>query len=113
MSVNDDAVGCRRCGRVTPGEELDRILWCEECVIAERKRAARWGRGLAFAAATLLGVWIALTISPSGDFRFLYGFVVVVAFVLGARLGTELVYGIERVRNVPGARTGAPEGDEA
>ena len=109
--TTDDGVRCRRCRRVTPGDELDGLLWCEECVHAERKRAALWGRGLAFGAATLLGVWIALTISPNADFRYLYAFVVVVAFVLGARLATELVFGIARVRNVPGAREGTAESD--
>jgi len=104
----EDVVRCRRCRRVVDGDDLDRILWCPECVTAERKRAALWGRGLAFAAATLLGVWIALAIHPQGQFRYLYALVVVVAFVLGARLGTELVFGVARVRNLPGARDDAP-----
>ena len=104
MSGADETIRCRRCRRVTPGDELDGLLWCEECDAAERKRAALWGRGLAFAAATILGIWIAVAIGPSGQFRYLYAFVVVVAFVLGARLATELVYGILRVRNRPGAR---------
>ena len=112
MTDPDDLARCRRCRRPTPGDDLDRILWCEACVAAERKRAARWGRGLAFAAATLLGVWIALYIRPSDAFRYLYALVIVVAFVLGSRLGTELVYGIARVRNRPGAREGAVEGDD-
>lgn len=105
MTDRDDVVvRCRRCRRPTPGDDLDRILWCEECVTAERKRAGRWGRGLAFAAATLLGVWIAAALRPADEFRYLYALVIVVAFVLGSRLGTELVYGIVRVRNRPGAR---------
>ena len=104
----DEAIRCRRCGRVTPGEELDGQLWCEECVEAEKRRAALWGRGLAFAAATVLGIWIALAIGPAGQFRYLYAFVVVVAFVLGARLATELVFGIVRVRNRPGVRAPGP-----
>lgn len=110
---DEELARCRRCLRPTPGDDLDRILWCEECVAAERKRAARWGRGLAFAAATLLGVWIALAIRPSDSFRYLYGLVIVVAFVLGSRLGTELVFGIARVRNRPGVLEGVLEDDEA
>lgn len=108
---HDDKARCRRCRRPTPGDDLDRILWCPDCVTAERKRGARWGRGLAFAAATLLGVWIAIAIRPGGQFRYLYGLVVAVAFVLGARLGTELVFGIARVWNRPGAREAAVEDD--
>ncbi len=111
MTDHDDEVRCRRCGRTVAPDDLDRILWCEECVTAERRAAARWGRGLAFAAATLLGIWIALAIRPAGQFRYLYGLVIIVAFVLGSRLGTELVFGIGRVRNRPGARLRADEAD--
>lgn len=96
---------------MTP-DDLDRILWCEECVTAERKRAARWGRGLALAAAALLGIWIALAIGPGDQFRYLYALVIIVAYVLGSRLGTELVFGIARVRNQPGLLEGAHEDDD-
>ncbi len=113
MATHDyDLARCRRCRRPTDPDDLDRILWCEDCIRAERKRAVRWGRGLAFAGATLLGVWIALTIRPQEQFRYLYALALAVAFVLGVRLGTELVYGIARVRNVPGALEGAHEDDE-
>lgn len=110
---DEDLTRCRRCRRPTPGDDLDRILWCEDCVTLERKRAARWGQGLAFAAATLLGVWIALAIRPADQFRYLYGLVIVVAFILGTRLGTELVFGVARVRNRPGVLEGVLEDDEA
>lgn len=92
-------------------DDLDRILWCEACVEAERRRATKLGRGLAFAAATLLGVWIAVAIGPAGQFRYLYALVVVVAFMLGARLGTELVFGIARVQNRPGVLEGTHDPD--
>ncbi|MFO7894202.1 MAG: hypothetical protein R6U63_10740 [Longimicrobiales bacterium] len=110
--TNHDEARCRRCLRPVPGDDLDRILWCEDCVEFERKRAARWGRGLALAAAALLGIWIALAISPGGQFRYLYALVIIVAYVLGSRLGTELVFGIARVRNRPGVLEGVhePEG---
>ena len=108
----EDLARCRRCRRPTDPDDLDRILWCEDCVRLERKRAARWGRGLGLGAATLLGIWIALAIGPSGSFRYLYALVLVVALYLGARLATELVYGIVRVRNRPGAREGAYEDDQ-
>ena len=108
---DDDTARCRRCRRPTPGDDLDRILWCEDCVVAERKRAGRWGRRLALAAATLLGIWIAVALRPADEFRYLYALVIVVAFVLGTRLGTELVYGVIRVRNRPGVREGAAGGD--
>jgi hypothetical protein len=100
----DDALRCQRCRQERSGDELDRILWCEECQHAERRRAAWTGRAGAFAAALALTFWIALDIQPAPEFRILWALVVIVAFYLLARLGHELVYGIIRVRNVPGAR---------
>lgn len=102
---DDDAPRCRRCRRATTADELDRILWCEECVSAERKRSARWGRLLAVLAVGLLAVWIALVIRPGEAFRILWALVLIVAYALGARLASELFFGMARVRNRPGVRS--------
>lgn len=99
-----DTIRCRRCRRESTAAELDRILWCEECVAAERRRAAWWGRGLAVTAVGLLALWIALVIRPGRDFRILWALVLIVAYALGARLANELFFGITRVRNRAGAR---------
>ena len=101
---NDDAVRCQRCRRVTPGDELDGMLWCEDCLAAERRRARRWGWGLALGAVALLALWIALTIRPSDQFRYLWAIVLIVALALALRLAQELVFGVVRIRNRPGAR---------
>lgn len=108
--MRSDPPRCHRCRREASAEELDRILWCEDCVGAERKRAAWWGSGLAVIAVALLALWIALRVRPGPDFRFLWALVLIVAYVLGARLAHELVYGIVRIRNRPAARapTDAP-----
>lgn len=100
----DDTLRCRRCGRVRTTDELDRMLWCDDCRIAERRRAAWLGRAGAFAAAIALSFWIAIEVQPSDRFLVLWALVVIVAFYLLSRLGQELGYGIARVRNLPGAR---------
>ena len=92
---------------MTPGDELDGMLWCEECLAFERRRARRWGRGLAVGAVALLALWIALAIRPSDQFRYLWAIVLVVALVLTTRLAQELAFGVFRIRNRPGARVGA------
>lgn len=107
MAEATDVLRCRRCRREVTAGDLDRILWCEDCVAVERKRAAWWGRGIALVAVALLAVWIALAIRPGEDFRILWALVLIVAYALGARLAHELVYGIVRVRNHPGARAGS------
>jgi hypothetical protein len=106
MVEYEDVMRCHRCRQQRTTEELDRMIWCEECLRAERRRAAWWGRGMAFLAAVALSFWIAIDVQPSDQFLLLWALVVVVAFYLGSRLGTELVFGIVRVRNVPGARAG-------
>lgn len=112
MPVQDDTLRCRRCRQARTSQELDRMIWCEECLRAERRRAAWWGRALAFAAAIALSFWIAVHIQPSDRFLMLWAAVVIVAFFLGTRLGTELVFGIIRVRNEPGARQAGPRPDD-
>lgn len=99
---DDDILRCRRCGREATTDELDRLLWCEECVAAERRRAAWRGRALALLAAGVLALWIAIAIRPGPDFRILWALVLIVAYALFARLAHELMYGIVRVRNRPG-----------
>jgi hypothetical protein len=102
----DDTLRCRLCRQERTADELDRMLWCDGCRSAERRRAAWWGRALAFAAAIALSFWIAIDVQPSQDFLILWALVVIVAFYLLSRLGQELIYGIFRVRNVPGTRAG-------
>lgn len=104
MEDQDDTLRCHRCRQARPTEELDRMIWCEECLRVERRRAAWWGRAMAFLAAVALSFWIAIDVQPSDQFLLLWALVVIVAFYLGSRLGTELVFGVARVRNVPGAR---------
>jgi hypothetical protein len=109
--AEQDILRCRRCRQEVTAEELDRILWCEECVAAERRRAAWWGRGLAVGAVGVLALWIALVIRPAQEFRILWALVLIVAYALGARLANELVFGTARVRNRAGAR-GAERSEE-
>jgi hypothetical protein len=104
LDQDDDTLRCNRCHGVRTADELDRMIWCEDCQLAERRRAGWLGRAPAFLAAVALSVWIAIRVQPSQDFLVIWALVVIVAFYLLSRLGQELVYGIARVRNVPGAR---------
>jgi hypothetical protein len=100
----DDTLRCHRCRRTRTTDELDRTLWCDDCRLAERRRAAWWGRAAGFAGAVALSLWIAIRIQPSDQFLILWATVVIVAFYLFSRLGQELIYGVIRVRNVPATR---------
>jgi hypothetical protein len=48
-----------------------------------------------------LALWIALAVQPDGPFLIVWGAIVIVAYRILTRLGTELVYGIIRARNRP------------
>lgn len=107
IDPTDDTLHCRRCTRERTADELDRILWCEDCVAAERRRAAWWGRGLALIAAALLALWIAVAIRPGDEFRILWAVLLIFAYYLFTRLARELAYGVIRVRDQPAARADA------
>lgn len=111
MNTNEDIIRCRRCHREMAADDLDRILWCDECVAAERRRAAWLGRAIAVAAVALLAVWIAAVVRPDAEFRILWALVVIVGYALGARLAHELTFGVNRIRNREGARAATKSGD--
>ena len=109
----DATVRCGRCLRAVTADDLDRILWCEECIAAERNEAGWWGRGIAVVAVGLLTAWILLAVRPGPDFRILWLIVLAVAYGLISRLGMELVFGVRRVRNRRGVRAGGGEPGES
>jgi len=94
-----ERVTCVRCLQEKDILEMDRLLWCQECRDAARKRAVRWGWGAGAVLATLLALWIWMVIHPS---RLVIGgwiATVVAAFWVGGRIGREVAYGVMRYRN--------------
>lgn len=95
-----EEVVCVRCLRPTPTSELDRLLWCPECVEAARSRATRigWMSGAALTLVLALYIWFGiqpdLTLIPTG-----WGLTLVVAFYLGGRIARELAFGVIRLQN--------------
>jgi hypothetical protein len=95
-----DDVTCVRCLQVKPVEDLDRLLWCEDCIRAARARAARggWLAGGALAFVLALYIWFViepdLSLIPTAWLATL-----AVAFYLGGRVARELFYGAERLAN--------------
>ncbi len=95
-----DEVVCVRCLRPTPADELDRLLWCPECVEAARSRAARigWSAGGLLALVLALYIWFGiqpdLSLIPTG-----WALTLAVAFYLGGRIAREISFGVMRLRN--------------
>ena len=94
-----DMTTCVRCLQEKDLEVLDRLLWCDECMAATRKRAGRWGWGVGALFAVALAAWIWLYIQPS-DLVF-GGWVatVVAALWFGSRVAREIAFGVMRYQN--------------
>ena len=93
---------CARCGRTSRGNELDRLLWCEACIAVARARAKRVGWLCGGVTAAGLAAWIHFVQKPSAALLGGWIGVVLAAFWLCARAGTELCHGVLRFRHRPG-----------
>ncbi|GEM_PF-297559 len=93
-------VTCVRCLQKRSVEELDRLLWCDECQAAAKRRASirGWLAGAALAVVLALYIWLViqpdLSLIPTG-----WAATLAVAFYLGARVARELFLGWERLAN--------------
>lgn len=92
-------VTCIRCLREREVEELDRLLWCDECKARARRRASRIGWLVGAVAGAVLALWIWLWIRPSDLIVGGWIAVVVAALYLCARAGREIAYGVMRFQN--------------
>ncbi len=95
----EESLTCVRCLQVRPKAELDRLLWCETCRAAARARATRRGWVAGVGVALLLALWIWLVVQPS---RLVIGgwiACVVASLWVGAKIGREVAYGVERFKN--------------
>ena len=90
---------CARCQRLCRGSELDRILWCERCIAGAKAQAKRVGWLCGGVMAAGLAVWIHFVQKPSAALLGGWIGIVLAAFWLCARTGTEVCYGVLRLRH--------------
>lgn len=102
---------CVRCLQERDLDEMDRLLWCEECRDVARRRAAAWGwlAGVLFAAG--LALWIWLVIQPSDLVIGGWIATVVAALWIMSRVGREIAYGAMRFTNRKAAEARPPDLD--
>jgi hypothetical protein len=106
-----DEITCIRCLQVKPSEDLDRLLWCEDCIARARLRATRIGLlgGAGLGVLVALYIWFGirpdLSLIPAVWLALLAG-----ATYLGIRLVREFAYGIMRWQN-RGAAEARPPSD--
>ena len=97
----DADFACGSCAGTYRARELDRQLWCEECIAAARARGKRVGWWFGGGVAAALAAWIFLVLKPSILIGGWIG-VVLAAFWLCSRIGAEFWYGVLRFRRRPG-----------
>lgn len=104
-----DDVTCVRCLEVKPVHELDRLLWCEECLERAKNRATLWGWTSGAGLAVVLGLWIWFVIQP--DLSLIpsaWVATLAVALYLGGRVAREIIYGAIRWQNRPAVEARPP-----
>ena len=99
---------CLLCRQTKPREDLDRLLWCEECLEAAQNRATSrsWYVGLAVAVALVLWIWLYVHASTLGIGPWIG--MVLAAFYVSARMAREVLYTVARVRGAAAAPNATP-----
>lgn len=107
-----DDLTCVRCLLPRQHVELDRMLWCRECREAAQARAMDRGWWVGGAVAAVLAAYIWIGIEPSRGLLGAWIGVTLAAFYLASRVGKELFYGFERIRNARAAEAVPPTLDD-
>lgn len=91
-------IPCARCGAEHSRGELDRMLWCPECIESTRVDAGRRARWVAAGITLLFTGWLLLRVRPGGGLLPAWLGVAAATWWLSARLATEVLYGMVRAR---------------
>lgn len=93
-----EEVTCVRCGETRDSSDVDRMLWCVDCVAEARERSGRIGTGIGVALALAVAAWIWLSVQPSDLIPGAWLAVVIATGYLGRRMAREIVFGVLRSR---------------
>jgi hypothetical protein len=92
---------CRNCGRLFPGNKLDRRMWCQDCRQVVIRRATWVGQGVGLLTALLLALWIYSLVGPAPRFLMAYAVMVVAAYFFLFKLTQRVAFEVIRSRGVP------------
>ena len=89
---------CQLCLQTKPRQDLDRLLWCDDCVERVQARALSQSWYVGLVAAVVLVLWIWLYVQPSN--LVIGGWIgtVVGALYVSSRVAREVIYAVARVR---------------
>jgi|TARA_B110000438_G_scaffold46592_1_gene46768 hypothetical protein len=93
----DEAI-CSRCGQTNDYSDLDRILWCKECVdsVLDWAKARSWVVGVCIGVALCFWIWI--VVEPSNMLIGGWAGTVLAAIYVSARVTREVLYGAVRMK---------------
>lgn len=92
-------VTCVRCLEVRDYSDVDRLMWCETCREAAKRRAGHWGWGAGAVLGAALALWIWTVIQPSDLVIGGWVATVVAALWIGGKVAREIAYGVMRFTN--------------
>jgi hypothetical protein len=90
-------LSCQVCATVHERSDLDRLLWCEDCLARARLKARKGSLVIGLVVAGVLAAWIFGLLRPTVIVGGWIG-VVLGGFWVGARVGREVLFAIYRAR---------------
>ncbi len=106
-------VTCVRCLTVLDYTDVDRLMWCEECRAAAKRRAGWWGWLFGLLMGAALAAWIWLVVQPSDLVIGGWIATVVAALWIGGKVAREIAYGTMRFMNRRAVEAVPPVADAA
>ena len=93
-----EEVTCAHCGETRDSSDVDRMLWCVDCVAQAREKSGRIGTGIGVALAIAMAAWVWLSLKPTVLGPGAWLALVLASGYLGRRMSREIVFGIIRSR---------------
>jgi hypothetical protein len=89
---------CRSCQQLYPASDLDRYLWCPQCLRTVRKRGAMWGRIVGLVASVGVATYVWLNLTLQSQFLVFYLLLLAMTYLLTSRIVHAVVHGYYRSR---------------
>ena len=96
-----DEVACSRCGHIADRSDLDRLLWCKDCIDSVRNWAKRRSWMVGCCIGIILFAWIWFVVEPSRTLMGGWAGTVLAAIYVSARVTREVLYGAIRMKTSP------------
>ena len=97
MRFGASETNCQSCQRIYPAYDLDRYLWCPDCLAAVRRRGAHWGRLVGIVAGVAVALYVVLIVKPM-RMNLIWALPPLMTYVLTSRIAVAVTQGYYRSR---------------